>query len=49
MIEGTDRAAVAAALAASGIEGGLVERGAGDIQTGLYQLLFSLTGPHQAG
>lgn len=49
VIEGTDRAAVAAALAASGIEGGLVERGAGDIQTGLYQLLFSLTGPHQAG
>lgn len=47
VIEGTDRAAVESALAVSGIEAGLAERGAEDIQTGLYQLLFSLTEPHR--
>jgi len=42
VVEGTDREAVEAALAASGIEAGLGERGAVDVQAGVYQLMFSL-------
>ncbi len=43
IIEGTDRAAVEAALAESGIEGGLAARQARDVEVGVYQLMFALT------
>lgn len=43
VIEGTDRAAVEGSLIEAGIEPGLVERGAADIQLGVYQLMFALT------
>lgn len=43
IVEGTERVPVEAALAASGIEAGLGERGAADIQLGMYQLMFALT------
>lgn len=44
VIEGTERTAVEAALRESGIEAGLAERGATDVQVGVYQLMFALTG-----
>ena len=43
IIEGTDRAAVEAALAESGVEPGLAARNARDVETGVYQLMFALT------
>lgn len=43
VIEGTERAAVEAALAESGIEGGLAARQARDVEVGIYQLMFALT------
>lgn len=42
VIEGTDRAVVEAALAESGIAAGLVARGAGDVASGVYQMMFAL-------
>lgn len=41
-IEGTDRVAVEAALAESAVAQGLAERGATDVQAGVYQLMFAL-------
>ncbi len=43
LIEGTDRNAVEAALAASGLEAGLSARSATGVETGFYQLMFALT------
>lgn len=43
VIEGTDRAAVEAALAESGIGPGLARRGARTVETGVYQLMFALS------
>lgn len=43
VIEGTERAAVEAALTESGIAAGLEARQARDVETGVYQLMFSLT------
>lgn len=43
VIEGTDRAAVAAALAESGIEAGLARRHSGTVEAAVYQLMFALT------
>lgn len=43
IIEGTERAAVEAALGESGILPGLAARRADGVETGVYQLLFALT------
>jgi len=43
LIEGTDRAAVEAALAESGLQPGLAARNASEVEVGVYQLMFALT------
>ena len=42
VIEGTDRVAVDEALRAAGVLAGLEQRGAGDVQVWIYQLMFAL-------
>lgn len=42
VIEGTDRSHVEAALAEAGVVQGLAERGAGNVEAGLYALMFVL-------
>lgn len=42
IIEGTDRAFVEAALTEAGVVDGLLERGAKDVDAGLYAMLFAL-------
>ena len=44
VVEGTERAFVEAALAEAGIVDGLKERGAGNVEPGLYSMLFALHG-----